>query len=75
MILFNFDISVKLCNKCIFPQDPLKKAYIFYANRFLYVLQEKSRNKLCLRPNDTYCLFRMFFSPGNNNKKNCRRSS
>ena len=34
---------------------------------FLYILQEKSRNRPCLRPHDTYCLFRMFFSEVNNN--------
>ena len=44
------------------------KTYIFYANRFLCILQKKSRNKLCLRPHDTYCLFRIFFSQVNNKK-------
>ena len=48
-----------------FPQGS-QKTYIFYANRFLYVLHEKSRNKLSLRPHDTYCLCRTFFSQVNN---------
>ena len=43
------------------------KANIFYANRFLHILQKKSRNKLCLRPFDTYFLFKMFFSQVSNN--------
>ena len=47
-----------------FPQDPLK-TYIFYANRFLYILWKKSRNKLCLKPHDTYVLLRTFFSQVN----------
>ena len=42
------------------------KAYIFYANRLLYFLQKKSRNNLCVRPHDTYVLFRTFFSQINN---------
>ena len=62
--IINFVPSVKL-QKIDFLQDP-KKAYIFYANRFLYFLQKKSRNKLCLRPHDTYFLFRMFLSRVNN---------
>ena len=40
--------------------------YIYYANSFLYVLQKNSRNKLCVRPHDTYFLFRTFFSQVNN---------
>ena len=32
-----------------------------------FVLQKKSRNKLCLEPHDTHVLFRMFFSQVNNN--------
>ena len=48
-----------------FLQDP-QKAYIFHVNRFLYILQKKSINKLCLRPHDTYFLFRTFFSQVNN---------
>ena len=47
-----------------------QKAYIFYVNHFLYVLQKKSRNKLCLESHDTYALFRMFFSQVYNKKKN-----
>ena len=50
-----------------FPQGP-EKNVIFYAIHFLYVLQKKSWNKLCLRPHDTYCMFRMFFSQVNNKK-------
>ena len=34
----------------------------------LYVLQKNSRNKLCVRPRDTYFLFGMFFSLVNNKK-------
>ena len=48
-----------------FSADP-QKTFIFYANRFLYVLQKKSRNKLCVKPHDTYFLFVMFFSHVNN---------
>ena len=44
-----------------FPAGP-QKAYIFYAIRFLYISQKKSRNKLCLELHDTYILFRTFFS-------------
>ena len=51
-------------SKC---KGPLKM-YIFYANRFLYVLEKKSKNKLCLEPHDAYCLLRMFFSLVNNKK-------
>ena len=39
-----------------------QKACIFYANHFLYVLQKKFRNKLCLESHDTNALFRTFFS-------------
>ena len=46
-----------------------QKAYIFYANRFLYVLEKKYRNKTCLEPHETYVLFRMFFSQVNNKWK------
>ena len=35
-----------------------QKTYIFYANRFLYVLQKIFRNKLCLEPHDTYGLLK-----------------
>ena len=55
-----FVLSVKLFEEIGFLQDP-QKAYIFYAIRFLYVSQKKSQNKLCLKPHDTYVLFRMFF--------------
>ena len=44
-----------------FPQDS-QKAYIFYENNFLYVLQKKSRDKLCLEPCDRCVLFVTFFS-------------
>ena len=50
-----------------FLQDS-QKAYIFYAIRFLYAFQKKSRNKLCLEPHDTYVLFRTFFSQVNNKR-------
>ena len=63
--IINFVLSVKLSEKIHFPQG-LLKTYIFYPNRFLYVLWKKSRNKLCVRPHDTYDLFRMFFSRVNN---------
>ena len=39
-----------------------QKVYIFYAIRFLYVSQKKSRSKLCLEPHGTYLLFRTFLS-------------
>ena len=45
-----------------------KKTYIFLANNFLYGLQKKSRNKLCLEPHATYILFRKFFSQLNNKR-------
>ena len=50
-----------------FSSGPLNM-YIFNANIFFLVLQKKSRNELCLRPHDTYCLFIMFFSQVNNRK-------
>ena len=59
--IIKFVLSVKLWEEIDFLQDP-QKAYIFYAIRFLYVSQKKSRNKLCLEPHDTYILFRTFFS-------------
>ena len=46
-------------------QDP-QKAYIFNANYFLYVLQKKSRKKLCLEPHDAYVLFITLFCQLNN---------
>ena len=48
-----------------FLQDPLK-AYIFYPNRFLYVLQIKPRNKHLLATRDYYFMFKTFFSQVNN---------
>ena len=39
-----------------------QKNNIFNANSFLYVLQKKSINKICLEPHNTYVLFRTFFS-------------
>ena len=60
-IIIKFVLSVKLWKEIGFLQDP-QKAYIFYAIRFLYVSQKKSRNKLCLELHDTYILFRTFFS-------------
>ena len=47
-----------------FLQGP-QKTYVFYANRFLYILQKESRNKLCLEPHDTYCLFRIILKDNN----------
>ena len=38
----------------------------FYANSFLYVLQKKSINDLCLESHGKYVLFRTFFSQVNN---------
>ena len=58
---------MKFYEKIDFLQDP-QEANIFYANRFLSVLQKKSRNKPCLDSHDTYVLFRMFFSQVNNKK-------
>ena len=53
-----FVLSVKLWDEIGFLQDP-QKAYIFYAIRFLYVSQKKSRNKLCLEPHEhMFCLER-----------------
>ena len=57
----NFVPSVELLEKMHFSQGN-QKTYIFYTNCFLYILQKKSRNKLCVEPYDTYWLFRMFFS-------------
>ena len=51
--IINFLISVKLLKKIHFPQGPVK-TYIFFANRFLCVLQKKSWNKLCISRHDTY---------------------
>ena len=62
--IINFILSVKL-QKIDFLQD-LQKAYIFYANHFLYFWQKKSRSKLCLELHDTYVLFRTFYSQVNN---------
>ena len=59
--IIKFVWSVKLWEEIGFLQDP-QKAYIFYAIRFLYVSQKKSRNKLCLEPHDTYIPFRTFSS-------------
>ena len=59
--IIKYVLSVKLWEEIGFLQDP-RKAYIFYAICFLYVSQKRSRNKLCLEPNDTYLLFRTFFS-------------
>ena len=58
--IIKFDLSVKLWEEIRFLQDP-PKVYSFYAIRFLYVSQKKSRNKVCLEPHDTYVLFRTFF--------------
>ena len=49
-------------------QDPLKK-YIFYAIRFIYVFQKKSRNKLWMGTHVNYFLFNAFFFQINNKKK------
>ena len=65
--IIKFILSVKLWEEMHFLQDP-QKAYIFYAIRFLYASQKKSRNKLCLEPHDTYVLFRTFFSQVNNKR-------
>ena len=60
----------KFCSICEIVEDAFcagpQKTFIFYANHFIYVLQKRSRNKLCLESHDTYCLFRMFFSLVNN---------
>ena len=65
--IVDFVLSVKLSAALNFPQGHLK-TYVFYANRFLYVFQKKSRNKLCLEPHGTYVLFRTFFSQMNNKR-------
>ena len=59
--IIKFVLSVKLWEEIGFLQDP-QKVYIFYAIHFLYISQKKSQNKLCLKPHNTYVLFRMFFS-------------
>ena len=48
-----------------FLQDPLK-AFIFYPDRFLYLLPEKSRNIYLLATHDYYFMFKTFFSLVNN---------
>ena len=53
------------CRRYILHIHP-QRTYISSANRFLHVLRKKSWNKLCLRPHDTCCLFRIFFSQVNN---------
>ena len=57
----NFVLSVKLFAKMNFLQYPLK-AYIFYPNRFLYVLPKTPRNKLLLAIHDYYFMIEMFLS-------------
>ena len=64
--IINFVISVKLYYKKHFLQRSLK-AYIFYAIRFLYVLQKKSWNKLWMGTHYFYFGFNTFFSQVNNN--------
>ena len=46
-------------------QGPLK-AYIFYANHFVYDLKKKSKNKNLFFYSYTCFLFRIFFSKVNN---------
>ena len=53
--IINFVLSVKLKE-----QGPLK-AYIFYANHFLYDLQKKSKNQNVFFYSYAYFWFRMFF--------------
>ena len=48
-----------------FLQNPLK-AYIFYSNRFLYVLPKKISNKHLLATHDYYFMFKTVFSQVNN---------
>ena len=63
----NFVLFVKLWMKMHFLQDPLK-AYIFYPNRFLYVLPKKNRNQHLLATHDYYFIFKSFFSQMNNKR-------
>ena len=58
--IINFVLSVKLGEEIFFLQG-LLKANIFYANRFLYDLQKKFKNKNVLFYSFTYLLFRTFF--------------
>ena len=48
-----------------FLQDPLK-AYIFYPNRFFYVLPKKPTNKHLLATRGHYILFKTIFCQVNN---------
>ena len=48
-----------------FLQDPIK-AYIFYPNRFLYVVPKKEGNKHLLATHDDYFMIKAFFSQVNN---------
>ena len=59
--IIKFVLSIKLWEEIGFLQDP-QKANIFYAIRFVYVSQKKSRNKLFLEPHYTYILFKTFSS-------------
>ena len=56
--------NLRNCRRCIFRRA--SKNCIFFMQIVFYVLQKKSRNKLYLRPHDTYFLFIMFFSLVNN---------
>ena len=64
-MIFNHEF----CSICEIVEDGIfcrTSKTIFYSNRFLYILQKKTGNKLCLEPHDTYVLFGMFFSLVNN---------
>ena len=63
--IINVVLSVKLGEEIGFLPDSLE-AYVFYANRFLYDLQKKFKNKNFLYYSYTYFLYRMFFSKVNN---------
>ena len=63
--IINFVLSVKLSAKVHFLQEPLK-AYIFYRNNLLFVLQKKPRNKHLQATQDYFFTFKMFFSQVNN---------
>ena len=65
--MINFVLSVKLWVKMHFLPDPVK-AYIFYPNRFLYVLSKKPRNEHLHVTHDYYFVNKTFFSQMNDKR-------
>ena len=63
--IINFVLS-KIVGEDRFSAGPPEILY-FLCKSFIYVLQKKSTNIVCLEPHDTYVLFRTFFSQVNNN--------